>query len=45
VGRLWSKTEVGQRNEALLKVLCHNVVVVGQSIHELGISPAFHSDP
>ncbi len=40
-GRLRSRGEVGQVNEALAKVLCHNIVVVGQSIHELGIEPAF----
>jgi transposase len=40
-GRLGSKTTVGQVNEALTKVLCHNLVVVGQSIHELGIAPMF----
>jgi transposase len=39
-GRFRSKTTVGQIKEAL-KVLCHNLVVVGQSIHELGIAPTF----
>lgn len=28
-------------NEALLKVLCHNICVLIQSIHELGIEPVF----
>ena len=32
-----SKTEVAQTNEALLKVLAHNIVCVVHSIHELGI--------
>jgi hypothetical protein len=32
-----SKTEVAQKNEALLKVLAHNIVCVVHSIHELGI--------
>ncbi len=38
---LMSKSPVGQRNELLCKVLCHNVVVVGQAALELGIVPAF----
>lgn len=38
---LRSKTRVAQMNEALLKVLCHNVCVVIQSMHELGITPDF----
>ncbi|MDQ3702147.1 MAG: transposase [Chloroflexota bacterium] len=38
---LRSKTQVAQFNEALLKVLCHNVCCVIQSIHELGIAPTF----
>jgi hypothetical protein len=41
VGRLWSKSAVGQVNEALCKVLRHNVCVLIQSIHELGIEPTF----
>jgi transposase len=32
-----SKTEVAQTNEALLKVLAHNIVCVVHSVHELGI--------
>ena len=40
-GKLWSKTLAGQTNEALLKVLCHNLVVLVQSIYELGIAPVF----
>lgn len=42
--RVRSKTERAQINEALLKVLCHNVCVVIQSIYELGIEPAFWQD-
>jgi transposase len=34
-----SKTEVAQTNEALLKVLAHNIVCVVHSIHELGLAP------
>jgi transposase len=40
-GKLWSKSTVGQVNEALLKVLCHNLCVLVQSIYELGIEPVF----
>ena len=40
-GKLWSRSTVGQVNEALLKVLCHNLVVLVQSIYELGIAPVF----
>ena len=36
-----SKTPVAQINEALAKVLCHNIVVLVHSIYELGIAPEF----
>ena len=36
-----SKDKTAQTNEALLKVLCHNVVVLIQEINELGIEPNF----
>jgi hypothetical protein len=39
--RLRSKTERGQINEALIKVLCHDICVVIQSMHELGIEADF----
>lgn len=39
--RLRSKTRTAQVNELLLKVLCHNLCVIVQSIFELGIEPAF----
>lgn len=39
--RLKSKTERAQINEALCKVLCHNICVVIQSMHELGIEVEF----
>jgi transposase len=42
---LRSKTQVGQFNEALCKVLCHNLCVVIQSMHELGVSPDFRTAP
>lgn len=35
------KTETVQLNEVLLKVLCHNICVVHQSMHELGIDAGF----
>jgi transposase len=38
---LRSKSDIGQINEALCKVLCHNVCVLVQATHELGIDPAF----
>lgn len=41
--RLRSKTETSQINEALLKVLAHNLCVVVQSIFEFGIDPSFKS--
>ena len=39
--RLRSRTLTAQINEALCKVLCHNLCVVIQSVHELGIEPSF----
>jgi transposase len=38
-----SKSPMGMANEVLAKVLCHNVVVVGQAIHEFGVDPACFS--
>lgn len=35
------KTETAQLNEVLLKVLCHNICVVHQSMHELDIEATF----
>ena len=34
-----SKSDTGQINEALCKVLAHNICVLVQAIHELGIEP------
>jgi transposase len=39
--RLRSKTMTAQINEALCKGLCHNLCVVIQSVHELGIETSF----
>jgi transposase len=36
-----SKSEQGQVNEVLAKVLCHNVCVLIRAMHELGIEPNF----
>src|SRR3989344_5500204 len=36
-----SKDETAQINEVLAKVLCHNICVVIQEIHELGIKGEF----
>jgi hypothetical protein len=38
-----SKSEWGQVNEVLCKVLCHNICVVIRATHELGVEPAFGS--
>ena len=37
----WSRSATGQINEALLEVICHNIVVLVQSIYELEIEPVF----
>jgi len=42
--RLRSKTETAQVNEALTKVLAHNLCVVIQSMYELNITPEFCSE-
>jgi len=36
-----SKSDIGQLNEVLCKVLCHNLCVLVQAMHELGIEPTF----
>jgi transposase len=38
-----SKSDTGQVNEALCKVLCHNICCLVQAIHELGLEPTFGS--
>ena len=42
--RLRSRTLTAQINEALCKVLCHNLCVVIQSVHELGIETNFDAE-
>ncbi len=42
--RLRSRTLTAQVNEALCKVLCHNLCVVIQSVHELGIEATFGAE-
>ncbi|MDQ3816754.1 MAG: transposase, partial [Acidobacteriota bacterium] len=42
--RLRSKTAIAQINEALCKVLCHNICCVIQSTYELGVEPVFWED-
>jgi transposase len=39
-----SKSDIGQLNEVLCKVLCHNLCVLVQAIHELGIEPTFGAE-
>lgn len=38
-----SKSDTGQVNEILFKFLCHNLCVLVQEMHELGINPSFES--
>jgi hypothetical protein len=40
-----SQSAIGQLNEVLCTVLCHNVCVLIQAIHELGIEPVFAKEP
>src|SRR5437868_6094646 len=42
--RLRSRTLTAQINEALSKVFCHNLCVVIQSVHELGIEATFGAE-
>ena len=43
-GSVRAKTPTAQVNEALLKFLCHNIVVLIQSIYELDLEPVFWQD-
>lgn len=38
---LLSKTDVAQTNEVMAKVIAHNLCVLIQSFHELGVQPSF----
>jgi transposase len=40
-GSVRSKSNTGMINEVLAKILCHNICVLIQAIHELGIEPNF----
>ena len=40
---LRSQTERAQINEALCKVLCHNICCLIQSMYELGLRPKFYA--
>ncbi|HEX8494809.1 MAG TPA: transposase [Pyrinomonadaceae bacterium] len=40
--KLRSKTKTAQVNEALCKVLCHNICCLIQSMHELNLKPKFY---
>src|SRR5437660_11172508 len=42
---LRSKTDTAMTNEALCKVLAHNIVVLIHEMHELGIEPTFWNAP
>ena len=39
-----SKSDTGMVNEVLCKVLCHNICVLIQAVHELGVEPIFCAD-
>ncbi len=43
-GSVRARTPTAQVNEALLKFLCHNVVVLIQSVYELDLEPVFWRD-
>ncbi len=40
---LRSKTDTAMVNEALAKVLCHNLVVLIHELYELGVAPTFEA--
>ena len=39
-----SKTRTAQINEALCKILCHNICCLIQSMYELGLKPKFWAE-
>jgi len=43
---LRSKSDTGQINEVLCKVICHNLCVLISCIHEIGLDmPTFNTQP
>ena len=36
-----AKTDTARVNEALVKVLCHNICVVINAMHTLGVTPVY----
>jgi transposase len=40
-----SRDITAQKNEVLLKILCHNICVIIQEMHELGITVQFSTTP
>src|SRR5215213_8087749 len=42
-GSVRSKSDTGQINECLCKVLCHNICLLVLAMHDLGIEPNFGS--
>ena len=43
-GHVRAKSDEGQVNEVLCKVLCHNICVLARAVDELGIEPLFGSE-
>jgi transposase len=43
-GSVRSKSGIAQVNEVLCKIVCHNICVLIQSMHELGISVNLHKE-
>jgi transposase len=40
-----SKTDVAMKNEALAKIVCHNICCLIQSMHEFGVDASFWAEP
>ena len=36
-----SKTDTAMKNEVLVKIVCHNIVVLVSAMYELGLDPTF----
>ena len=43
-GSLRSKNPAAQVNEALVKILCHNICVLIQAMYALGVEPEFGAE-